>query len=194
MASYQKSNLAWQLQQTGQNLREWLGWQRDRLWGQAPDLDLPQIDNWQWWEALLLHGLLWLVIAVAIAIIWGNRQTWRHYWSQLQAMQIRPPLASDPASQPWGDLAQHSAQQGDYAQACRYLYLASLQTLHDRQLIGHAPARTDREYALLVEGLPQAAAYQTLLNLHQQLCFGQGSVSSQQFQRCQQAFDLIRLC
>jgi len=100
MTTYQKSNLAWQLQQTGQNLREWFGWQRDRLWGRAPDLDLPRIDQWQWWDEFLLHSLLWLVIAVAIAVIWGNRRTWQHYWLQLQAMQRRSPLAFVPSRQP----------------------------------------------------------------------------------------------
>ena len=176
-----------------QNVREWLGWQRDRLWGQAPDLDLPQINAWHWWEGFLLHSLLWLVIALAIAVIGLNYKTWRHYWLQLQGrIQFDSPPLPHPSTQRWGQLAQQSAQQGNYAQACRYLYLATLQTLHDRQLITQTAARTDREYTLLVEGLPHSGAYQTVFSLHQQLCFGQGSASPQLFKRFEQAFELIR--
>lgn len=193
MATYQKSNLSWQLQLLNQNLREWLAWQRDRLWGQAPDFDLPQIDHWQWWEGFLLHSLLWVVIALAIAVIGLNYKTWRHYWLQFQGLSRQATPVAPPASiQQWGNLAQAAAQQGHYAQACRYLYLATLQTLHDRHLIDQSPARTDREYTSLVEGLPASGAYQTIFNLHQKLCFGSGTASPQLFKRFEQAFDLIR--
>ena len=146
MTSYQKSSLSWQLQVLSQNVREWLDWQRDRLWGQMPEITPPRIDNWSWWEGVLLHGLLWLVIALAIAFIGLNRKTWQQYWLQLQGQSAGISTAlPTPSTQQWGKLAQQSAQHKDYAQACRYLYLATLQTLDDRQLIAQTPARTDRE-------------------------------------------------
>lgn len=193
MTSYQKSSLSWQLQVLSQNVREWLDWQRDRLWGQMPEITPPRIDNWSWWEGVLLHGLLWLVIALAIAFIGLNRKTWQQYWLQLQGQSAGISTAlPTPSTQQWGKLAQQSAQHKDYAQACRYLYLATLQTLDDRQLIAQTPARTDREYTLMAEGLPDSGAYQTVFTLHQQLCFGQGDASPQLFRRFEQAFEVIR--
>lgn len=192
MATYQKSNLAWEIQQVMQNGREWLEWHTSRFWRRVPDLPTPDIPNWQWWESLIFHGLLWLGIAMAIAIIWFNRKTWQRYWRNLTAVDLTPNFpATPPGASYWGKLAQQAARNGDYYQACRHLYLAMLQMLQEQQLADQTPARTDREYQKLTEQLPQSAAYATVFTIHQDLCFGQQQASLQLFQDCQQAIAVL---
>ncbi len=192
MATYQQSNPAWELQRLTQNLREWLEWNTGRFWDRVPPVDLPQIDNWEWWESLIFHGLIWLGIALAIAVLWFNRKAWQRYWYNLTAMDLRPSFpATPPGASYWVKLAHQTARQGDYYQACRHLYLAMLQMLQDQQLADQTPARTDREYQRLTEQLPQATAYATLFTIHQELCFGQQQASLQLFQDCQEAINLL---
>jgi hypothetical protein len=192
MATYQKSNLAWEIQQLVQNGREWLEWQTGRFWDRVPQVDLPEIKNWEWWESLILHGLLWLGIALAIAIIFLNRKSLQRYWRNLTEVDLSPNFpATPPGASYWAKLAQQAARNGDYYQACRHLYLAMLQMLQEQQLADQTPGRTDREYQRLTEQLPQASAYATVFTIHQALCFGQQQASLQLFQDCQEAIALL---
>ena len=187
-ATYQKSNLAWELQQLTQNGREWVAWQTDRLWQGVPPIPGLDIPHWERWEELIFHGLLWLIIALAIAAIWFNRKTWQRYWRSLSKVDLSPHFSPpNPGVNHWVKAAQQAARQGDYYQACRCLYLATLQMLQDQQVAEQAPARTDREYQQLTEQLPQAATYNKLFTVHQELCFGQQQASLEIFQDCQGA-------
>ncbi|MBE9240894.1 DUF4129 domain-containing protein [Synechocystis salina] len=188
MATYQKSNLAWELQQLTQNGREWVAWQTDRLWQGVPPIPGLDIPHWERWEELIFHSLLWLIIAVAIAAIWLNRRTWQRYWHNLTAVDLRPNFATPPpGASYWMRTAHQAARQGDYYQACRHLYLAMLQMLQEKRGLEPAPGRTDREYQRLTAQFPQASAYNTLFTIHQELCFGQQQASLELFEDCQGA-------
>lgn len=188
MVTYQESNAAWQLQQLSQNGREWLGWQASRFFSRVPTLERPAIENWSSWERLIFHGLLWLGIALAIAFLWSQKGTWRRYWAHLTDLDLRPNFTQGaPGVNHWQNLAKEKAQQGDYYQACRYLYLAFLVKLQEKQWATPDPARTDQEYQQLIASLPQAALYQEILTIHQQLCFGQQPASQELFHHCQTA-------
>lgn len=186
--TYQKSNLAWELQQLTQNGREWLAWQTDRLWQGVPPIPGLDIPNWEWWEELIFHGLLWLIIALAIAAIWFNRKTWQRYWQNLSNVDLNPHFSPpNPGVNHWLKAAQQAARQGDYYQACQYLYLATLQMLQEQRGLEPTPGRTDREYQQLTEQFPQAGAYDTIFAVHQELCFGQQQASLELFEDCQGA-------
>jgi hypothetical protein len=194
MATYQESNLAWQLQQLGQNVGEWLQWQGQRFWGRVPNVEIPEIENWQWWEHLIFHGLLWLGIGLAIAVLWWNRKTWQRYWANLNDLELRPSLpVNEPGVGHWRKLAQQAAQRGDYYQACRHLYLALLRLLQEQKLVEQNPALTDQEYQQLLANLSQSETetYERVFSIHQQLCFGQQPASLELFHHCQAAIAAI---
>jgi hypothetical protein len=88
----------------------------------------------------------------------------------------------------WMQQVQEFQRQGNYREACRSLYMATLQRLNDAKIVPHQSSRTDREYWGLVKLLPQSEAYQTLLRTHELLCFGEATISAETFNRCQQAY------
>jgi hypothetical protein len=66
--------------------------------------------------------------------------------------------------------------------------MALLQQLNDNGIALHQPSRTDGEYLRLTQDLPQEQAYELLLLVHEQLCFGDREISQPVFEECQQAY------
>ena len=79
----------------------------------------------------------------------------------------------------------------DYTQASRWLYLAMLQQLNDADLIPHQFSRTDREYLKLLDTAPTVEIGKVLVSMHEQLYFGDLPITSEGFDRCQQAYRKI---
>ena len=98
-------------------------------------------------------------------------------------------------------MAQEQAEQGKYKEACRALYRATLQQLHEREMVRHLSSRTDGEYlAALAKrsevgeadpGLTVPRPYQLLIGTHERLVFAGTSASAEIFKRCRRAYEEI---
>lgn len=187
MTTFAKHSWSWQVQLWQQNLAEWWEWQLSQWFPPLPSFNRP---DWpDAWSTPLIHGLFGLLVVLLTLGLWWNRRFWLRRWRQLQAVSFAlPELTPTLTTAHWLKRAQQLQQAGDYYQACRCLYLAMLQHLHDQALIPHAADRTDEEYLLLVSALPEPEPYETLLEIHQQLCFGQRQASAQLYVRCDQAY------
>lgn len=185
---FAKNNLDWQIQQFWRQVGEWIEVRFPRL--RSPNV--PNAPNWfpGWW----LEAAFWMaVIAIALWLIWLLYQWLSPYLgAQFQTAKMLNRRADERSPEKtvsgWMQQVQEFQRQGNYREACRALYMATLQRLNDAKLVPHQSSRTDREYWTLVKLLPQAQAYQTLLRTHEQLCFGNTDISAEAFNRCQAAY------
>ena len=190
--SFDKNSLGWQLQQLGQRVSEWL---EARFPKSSPNL--PQVPEWSF-PTGILEGLFWAIVLSAVLLLsWQLVRLLTFYLARSQAhsaqlkLQKTTAKAEERTVAGWIRQMQEFQRQGNYREACRALYLAMLQRLNDTRLVAHQSSRTDGEYWQVVQPLPQSQAYQTLIRAHEQLCFGDATVSADLFDRCQQAYQEI---
>ncbi|MBW4519204.1 MAG: DUF4129 domain-containing protein [Scytolyngbya sp. HA4215-MV1] len=188
--SFERNNPQWQLQQLGRQIGEWIELQFSKL---APknESGLPQ---WQipseFWEVLFKVCVLLMVLT----LIWQVARLLSPYLKQLEHRVKSKAFnqATEPALPPsltnWLRRARDQQRQGNYREACRALYMAMLQRLHDTQQVLHQPSRTDGEYRQVVQTLPKAQACQLLINTHEQVWFGDSASSAEIFDLCQKAY------
>ena len=190
--SFEKSNLDWQLRQLYQNFSEWWELQWYKFFGHLANTRFPTLENPDFWAKLIADSLLFLLLALIIGILWRTRRFWLSYLQQWRSFSLPTFASTEPVSvNEWLQRSQSYQQKGDYYQACRCLYLGMLQHLHEQGLIAQSVSRTDEEYRLLVLELPEPDPYETLLIIHEQLCFAQQPASPSLYFRCQQAFQQI---
>ena len=101
----------------------------------------------------------------------------------------------------WWWQAQTVAKAGNYGEACKALYRATLQQLHEREVLRHLSSRTDGEYLTGLakrlsrnageEGLSVPRPYQLLIGTHERLTFGGAIASAEMFKRCRRAYEEI---
>lgn len=185
--AFEKSNLSWQIQLIKQRFGEWIELKLFELMPRK----LPNVSI----SPLLLDVLFWgLVLALGTLVIWWLMPLFPRTWFALQQAaegqsEPRSPLPSrDLTVAEWLQQAKTFHQQGNYAEACRALYMAMLQRLNDTQIALHEPSRTDGEYLRLVRSLAQSRPYQTLIQTHEQICFGNAQISNETYTLCQQAY------
>lgn len=194
--TFEKTNFSWQIQQFQQRIEEWL----ERMFARSPgdNITTPdwQIPNW------LQQSLFWLVVIGLI--LWAGWQLYKllhpYLSNYFRLRELSPTLT--PARTPelttsdWLNRSRHAQQQGNYREACRALYMATLQRLNDNGLIRQELSRTDGEYLNLIQGnlVPDLSAsqpYQTLICTHERLCFSDAAISVEVFDRCWQAYQEI---
>jgi hypothetical protein len=189
--TFETTSFGWQLQQLQQRLSE--GVERFFARNNQADNGFPnwQIPDW------LQTGLFWLLVFGLVG--WASWQLYawlrpyiRPYVSRSRALLNRSPLPNSshavPSSVEWVRQSRRAHQQGNDREACRLLYMAALQQLHEVGLVSQEPSRTDGEYLHLTQNLPSAPAYQTLLRIHEQVCFSDAAISADLFNRCWQAY------
>jgi len=193
--AFEKSSADWWIQQRQQQVGEWVesvfsGFRLGNLGGE--DWALPE-----WF----LQGFFWTVIGVLVAGLgWQLYRIFQPYVENyLRRERPRSPSLSTPVQQSaaeWVERSRHAQQQGNYREACRSLYMASLQHLSDRHLIRQEESRTDREYLNLISQIdpPQIRpqSYQLLIRTHERLCFSDADISAETFERCWQAYQEIQ--
>jgi hypothetical protein len=192
-AAFEKNSFGWQVQQISQRVGEWF----ERVFI-APNLpNLPDVPKW-WFPENLLRVAFWTI--VIFASIWLGWQIWRLLSAYLNSLNPENARwlnrsskgeAHDRTVATWMRQMQEFQRQGNYREACRALYMAMLQRLNDTKLLPHKSSRTDGEYLQVVQQLPQAQSYQTLISTHEQLCFGNTAISSEEFSICQRAYQEI---
>ncbi|PSB17852.1 DUF4129 domain-containing protein [Phormidesmis priestleyi ULC007] len=190
--SFDKNSLGWQLQQLAQRVGEWI---EARFPQNSPNL--PQIPNWSF-PTWLLEAMFWaIVLSATLWLSWQLVRLLAPYWAGSSAQDAKWQLHKSASKEEersvagWIRQMQEFQRQGNYREACRALYMAMLQRLNDTKLVPHQFSRTDGEYLQVVQPLPQSQAYQTLIRTHEQLCFGDGVISADVFNRCQRAYQEI---
>ncbi|MGK7933819.1 MAG: DUF4129 domain-containing protein [Microcystaceae cyanobacterium] len=190
MTTYDQDTWGWKLQKWIQQSQEWWELQVRDLFNQSPKL--PQITppNLSILE-LILQGLL-IIIAIFL-IFWGILRIVRlvrdYYSSQPKAKRQKQSAEPELKTEEWLKRSQQFQQQEDYYQACRCLYLAMLQYLDDQHLLIMEKSRTDEEYSYLIfSNLPHPSPYETLLQIHQKLCFSSVKATVGDYNQCQQAY------
>jgi Domain of unknown function (DUF4129) len=186
---FEKNSIGWQLSQLQQQVGEWIELQTMRLNKNIPQL--PEgIPSW------LVEGVKAIAWIVTVALLlWLAWYVWQRLEPYLLRVSTRhatgrssKPKASEISVEAWLKRSQVYFSQGNYREACRCLYMATLQLLHERAIARHQLSRTDREYLQLVQQLPQSQSYRTLITTHEQLCFSDGEILPETFERCQQAY------
>lgn len=193
--TFTKTSWDWQLSQLRQQIGEWLEYESYRF-----DRVLPELSpDWKLspWLANLLTFLFWLVVALSVAIViwrlWREFSPYIYAWlgNNVNSASYRSNLSTENISiTTLLERSQKLYSQGNYREACRCLYLAILQHLHDTKILLHQPSRTDAEYLQLLRSSSQTPIqpYETLITTHEQLCFGNGEMLPENYQQCRQAY------
>lgn len=193
--SYEKTNLGWRIQQSLQQFSEWL---ELTFFKPQPSRPVAETSTPAWLEILgewLLKGIAWILAVVLLVLFvqWAYQQIQLYLKGQavdqrVANRRVTQPKINDLSVAGWLQRSQEWQRQGNYREACRALYMAMLQRLHDAKLVPHELSRTDGEYRQVVQTLPQAQLYETLIAAHEQLCFGDAAISLETFNQCQRAY------
>lgn len=195
--TFEKTSWGWQISQLQQQIGEWVEYQLNRLQGALPSWS-PEW-NISPWLGNVLTFVFWLIVALVLAfILW---RLWREFSPFIYSWLFRGNNSFDAANQNrnndlsvarWLERSQQLYRQGNYREACRCLYLALLQHLHETKLIPHKFSRTDGEYLKLLRStVTPVQPYETLITTHEQLCFGNAEILPENYQQCQQAYQEI---
>lgn len=186
--SHRSDSVSWQVRQVVQRMGEWFDYQFSRI-----NIDGPEIESWTWLEPLA-RGLFWLMVTgLALWLAWLLYQGVMAYLNRPQipgamtTQAIREEALKQAAY--WWKEAQRLAQQGDYAAACKALYMAGLARLNDTETVIYRPSRTDGEYLACLA--PSNRPYELLIRTHERLTFGDGQATEETYQRCRRAYQEI---
>lgn len=191
--AFEKTNWGWQFSQFQQQVGEWVEYQFSRFQKALPELPEWSINPWL---GELLKLLFWLVLGLLVTwIVWRLWQEFSPFvYSWLAG--VRNPTDAG-AKNPSRELsisllltqAQEFSRQGNYREACRCVYLALLQQLHEKAIALQQPSRTDGEYLqLLGLTVTPMQPYETLITTHEKLCFGNTEILPENYQQCRQAY------
>lgn len=192
VSSIQQNSLPWQLRQGGKNLSEWIQLQlaqrEPRESAPPPTFEFPG-----WLGPLLFWGL---VAGVVIWLAWLIVQIVDRYLENRRGRSPQPEVQFMPPPEEhsiagWLRQAQQFEREGNWREACRSLYMAALQLLHDREWVAHQPSRTDGEYLVAVQSLQQPRPLQVLIRTHERSLFGGEPLAADNVQRCRQAYEEI---
>ncbi|WP_413174035.1 DUF4129 domain-containing protein [Anabaena azotica] len=192
--AFEKTNSGWQIYLWQQQVGEWLDYQLSRFQQTLPQL--PPGWSISPWVVELIKIFSWIIFC--LFIVWLGWRLWLEFnpyiyaWirkiggstitdSQIQTRELSIQLMLTKA--------QELYQQCDYREACRFLYLATLQQLHEKAIALQKPSRTDREYLqLLTSAVNPIQPYETLITTHEQLCFSNAEILAENYQQCRQAY------
>jgi len=188
---FEKSNWGWQLQQLQQRIGEW--------WELKTAQNVPKVQTPSWLDSPILQIIARVIfwVIVMLLLTWFVWQVWQLLRPYIHSFnnplrqttdKARKAQARELSVAAWLERSHKFQQDGNYHEACLCLYMAMLQRLSDSEIAPWQPSRTDGEYLQLIESLPKSNPYQTLLMIHQQLCFSNAEASREIFEECQQAY------
>jgi hypothetical protein len=192
--AFEKTNFGWQSYLFQQRVGEWVEYQFSRFQRTLPEL--PSGWSISPWVMQLLKILFWLILVLFVA--WIGWRLWKEFSPYIYSWLGR--VANSPSSGQKTNsretsikflltTSQEFYRQGNYQEACRYLYLAMLQQLHEKAIALQQPSRTDGEYLQLLNSTQTPIQpYETLITTHEQLCFGNSEILAENYQQCQQAY------
>jgi hypothetical protein len=182
------SDLPWQWRQAQQRLGEWIELQLNQP--RQPGAKPGSPWSLQWLAPYITWGLGIALVGLLGFILVRGLQRWQVQRQQRQWRGAAIVVADEPviSQQEWLTRSQTYQRQGNFSEAARALYFALLGNLADRQIIPDKRSRTDREYAAITQDLPQAEAFATVLQTHEQIQFAGNALTAQDYDRCQQAY------
>lgn len=191
-SSFEKENIGWQIQQYMRNSQEWWELQQNKV-SKNTNLPTPSFD---WIDFTLLWEVIKvvLILLVIVLLIWAAWQLWQllspslYRWKESSFGDRQNKLEKVASTSDWLERSQQFQLQGDYNNAVRCLYMATLQKLSDRGIISQQASRTDGEYLQLIQPLSHPQPYRFLLTVHQRLCFRNERASSDLLEECRQAY------
>ncbi|OUL37405.1 hypothetical protein BV372_02215 [Nostoc sp. T09] len=192
--TFEKTSWDWQLSQLQQQVGEWIEYQFSRLESALPGL--PPGWSISPWLGELLKLLFWLVLGVFVVwlvwLLWREFSPYLYSWMNRRGNHTatgKTTMTSELSVSLWLARSQEFYRQGNYREACRCLYQAILQHLHDTSVVRHQPSRTDGEYLqFLRSSVTPIQPYETLITTHEQLCFGDAEILPENYEHCQQAY------
>ncbi|MGD1913335.1 MAG: DUF4129 domain-containing protein [Rivularia sp. (in: cyanobacteria)] len=207
-AEFQKTSWDWQVSLFQQKAAEAWEYQQKRLFDWLESIFspfkyiLPDVSpEWTLNDRVLdiLKILFW--VALGLFLAWIAFQLWREFrpyfytwWREIDRVGTRDKKTTQTelSSSTWLLRSQDFYRQGNYSEACRCLYLSTLQYLHERGILPHKRSRTDGEYLQLLESSASSMQpYETLITTHEQLCFDNSEIVSDNYEQCQQAYQQI---
>jgi Domain of unknown function (DUF4129) len=194
--AFEKTSWGWQISQFQQQVGEWFEYQMSRFnWNP----ELPggwRISSWMW---NLLNLTFWFLLI--LFLVWVVWRLWRelrpYFYSWLSQLKHSPGVRvktteNELSVGKWWARSQEFYRQGNYREACRCLYFAMLQHLHDKAILPQKLSRTDGEYLQLLQmSATPMQPYETLITTHEQLCFGNTEILLENYEHCQQAYQEI---
>lgn len=195
-AAFEKTSWSWQFNLFQQQVQEWLEYQFSRFENTLPELPSGSISPW---VVELLKILFWVTLVLFSAwLVWRLWQVFNpHLYSWVAKFDKSRISQLDSKSRELSikfllGKGQEFYQQGNYREACRYLYLAMLQQLHEQAVLAQEPSRTDGEYLqFLTATVTPMQPYETLITTHEQLCFSEHEILAENYQRCDQAYQQL---
>jgi hypothetical protein len=195
--AFEQTNWVWEFSLFQQQVGEWLEYQFSRFQKTLPEL--PPGWSINPWLGELLNILFWL--GLGLFVVWIGWRLWQEFnpyiYAWLNAMSNSPGFRTKADSRETSialllNQAQEFHQQYNYTEACRCVYLAMLQQLHEQAIARQQPIRTDGEYLqLLKSSVTLIQPYQTLITTHEQLCFSEHEMLAENYQQCWQAYQQI---
>jgi hypothetical protein len=192
----ENNSLGWQLQQLKQRSGEAMEKFFSGLSFQPKKpTDLPrELPDFRWletWRNVLFWAAVVGLVAWALWLFSPVFRDWVSKWRSRPPQEPLPEVIPNRSASLWLQQAQGQSKQGNYREACRALYFATLQGLNDRQILRHQSSRTDGEYNQAVKALNNAQAHRTILTIHEQITFRAGGVDAATYQACEQAYKEI---
>lgn len=193
MTGFQKDSLGWQLQLIQMRVREWFEQlfqsPGDRRRGALsfPDFALsPEVARVFFWVMVLaLAGWLSWQLYRLLSPYLGREGL---FWRGAKRTAAAAGQGEQLTVAEWLARSRTYAQQGNYTEACRALYMAALRRLADQEILPEEPSRTDGEYLNALQVLPKVEPYQVLFRTHERLCFSQTEITKGNFHLCDQAY------
>ena len=195
--AFEQTNWVWEFSLFQQQVGEWIEYQFSRFQKTLPEL--PPGWSINSWLGELLNILFWL--GLGLFVVWIGWRLWQEFnpyiYAWLNAMSNSPGFRTKADSRETSialllNQAQEFHQQYNYTEACRCVYLAMLQQLHEQAIARQQPSRTDGEYLqLLKSSVTLIQPYQTLITTHEQLCFSEHEMLAENYQQCWQAYQQI---
>ncbi|OKH55996.1 hypothetical protein NIES2101_01670 [Calothrix sp. HK-06] len=150
------------------------------------------------WFLNLLNFLFW--VAVSFFALWLMWRLWKEFkpylyaWlNETQSNDIRSQKNEQQISAAaLSSQSQEFYRQGKYRDACKCLYLALLQFLHERNTLPHKKSRTDGEYLQILRlSNSSMQPYETLITTHEQICFDEMEAAQVNYEQCREAYKEI---
>ena len=195
--AFEQTNWVWKFSLFQQQVGEWLEYQFSQFQKTLPAL--PPGWSISPWLSDLLRILFWL--GLGLFVVWIGWRLWQEFnpyiYGWLNAINNSSGSRTKADSREISialllNQAQEFYQQHNYTEACRCLYLAMLQQLHEKAITPQQPSRTDGEYLqLLKSSVTLIQPYQTLITTHEQLCFSNNEILAENYQQCWQAYQQI---
>ena len=196
--AFEQTNWVWQFSLFQQQVGEWVEYQFSRFETTLPEL--PPGWSISPWLNELLTILFWS--GLGLFLVWVGWRLWQEFnpylYTWLNAVSNARGSRTKANSRETSitlllSQAQEFQRQYNYSEACRCVYLAMLQQLHEQAIARQQLSRTDGEYLqLLKSSVTLLQPYQTLITTHEQLCFSEHEILAENYQQCWQAYKKIQ--